>query len=132
MKLIVAVALALFAAAPAFAQQASCPAYGEHAKTHPTTELTYVLSPTDQCKLLVFKNTTAENVTLPNTGAQFPMGWTVHIWAQGSGGLTLSTTPDSASPTINGSSSLAVANPKSVDIYIDNNLNYWARTVTGF
>ena len=51
----------------------------------------YTLSAADACKMLVFSNTTAATVTMPNPATALPSGFKVWIKAQGSGGVTLNT-----------------------------------------
>lgn len=111
----------VFCAMPAFAQQGQCPQFSMGAKLHATTETTYTVQVTDQCARLVFQNTGAETVNLPNPGSHFPYGFTFKTFSSGAGGITLTPT----SPvTINGGSTLAKAQGTYADCYTDGK-NWW-------
>jgi hypothetical protein len=103
------------------AQNAICPNWSMGAKVHPTTETAYTIQVTDQCADLVFLNTGAEVVNLPNPGVHFPYGFMVRMQAVGAGGITLTPT----SPvTVNAASTLAKAAGTAVMCYTDN-VNWW-------
>ncbi len=102
----VLVSLLLASCGTAHAQSGQCAQFSMGVKNHPVGETTYTLAVTDQCALLNFANTGAEVVNMPNPGSHFPFGWVVWLFAQGSGGLTLTPT----SPvTVNGTTTLPVA-----------------------
>jgi hypothetical protein len=114
--ILVALATLVALSAGARAQQGQCPQFSMGAKLHPTTETAYTLQVTDQCARLIFRNTAAEVVTLPNPGSHFPFGWTVSTFSSGAGGVTLTPT----SPvTVNGASSLARAQGTYATCYTD-------------
>jgi hypothetical protein len=70
------------------AQEATCPNYSMHARTHKASETSYTISAAiDQCRMLVFLNSGAETVTFPSPK---PFPYAVWLFASGAGGLTLS------------------------------------------
>jgi hypothetical protein len=111
-----AVLVTIFLSCGAHAQDAVCPNWSMGAKVHPVAETTYTVQVTDQCADLVFKNTGAEVVNLPNPGAFFPYGFMFRVQAVGAGGITLTPT----SPvTVNASSTLAKAAGTAAMCYTD-------------
>lgn len=125
MKWLLAAVIAALLPAAAWAQNAStCTAYSRRAITHPAGETSYTLSPTDQCALLVFLNTSSETVTMPVPGALFPKGWTVKMLAFGSGGLSIS--PATGTQYNNSASPTAIAQNVGADVYIGNGV-WWGK-----
>jgi hypothetical protein len=103
--IIAAILIALFSGA-SDAQQSTCPNWSQGAKIHPTGETVYTIQVTDQCATLIFKNTNAEVVNLPNPGSHFPYGFWFRTFSSGAGGITFTPT----SPvTVNGTTTLAKA-----------------------
>ncbi len=112
----VLVGLLLASCGTAHAQSGQCAQFSMGAKVHPAAETTYTLQVTDQCAALVFLNSGAEVVNLPNPGSHFPFGWMVKLQAVGAGGITLTPT----SPvTVNSASTLAKAATTACTLYTD-------------
>lgn len=121
MKILGAFACMVFWCGAAWAQSGQCPQFSMGAKLHAAGETSYTVQVTDQCARLVFQNTGAETVNLPNPGSHFPYGFTFKTFSSGAGGITLTPT----SPvTVNGGSTLAKAQGTYADCYIDGK-NWW-------
>lgn len=96
--------LAALSPLSAFAQSgsAACPVSAQLAKVVSGT--TYTVALGDQCSTLVFTNTGAVAVTLPNAATTFPVGFTVAMKATGG---TVTVTPTTS--TINGASTAVLS-----------------------
>lgn len=125
-------ALALFlcaaGASHGWAQLAFCPSGTPHAKLISAT--TYTIGQSDYCKTLVFTSGSAVAVSLPppGTAGGFGIGFWAKPFAEGAGTVTITPTVNAAgtTPTINGSSSLALATTHSATIYVGTDGNYYA------
>lgn len=76
----------------------------------------YTAVASDRNKLIVFGNSPARTLTLPQPGASFPNGWSTTAWkALGLGGLTVTPT----SSTIDGTASITIRPGSSVKVVSD-------------
>ena len=114
-----AASLFLLPLSSAFAQ-ASCPISSTVAKVITTSPYTVLL--TDQCKLLVFNDASAVAVTLPQKSTTFPNGFTFAVANIGAGTVTITPTTS----TINGGSTVAVAQSFGLDVFTDGT-NYYTQ-----